>query len=323
MANVTGSGKKTAFLFFLIVLIGTFHFLLPTETHTSHKIHIILRKLYYLPPVMAGAWFGLRGAFYVTLSTSILFSLHVFLDWPGNYMEQANQMGELLSFWVIGLVSGYLFDRQRHLLEEVAKANGDTLLALVSALDLRERNTRMHSQRVRDYALLLADRFGVGEEEKRIIGFGALLHDVGKIAVSDNILLKSGELSETEWQSMRRHPSAGYMIMKRIGFLKEAAEIVHSHHEHFDGTGYPGGLKGYEIPLGARIFMVVDVYDALTNDRPYHVSMSHEEAVAVIQGKSGSHFDPAVVEVFLAIGKRELRAIKEQYLENNYCPEFS
>ncbi|HKZ16090.1 MAG TPA: HD domain-containing phosphohydrolase [Geobacteraceae bacterium] len=312
-----GRKMKILILISLVVCIGIFHFLIPTEPHTTHKIHIILRKFYYLPPVMAGAWFGLRGAFYVTLAISILFTLHVFLDWPGNYMEQANQIGELVSFWVVGLIPGYLFDRQRSLMQAIAKANEETLLGLISALDLRESNTRMHSQRVRDYALLLADRLGVGEKERRNISIGALLHDVGKIAVPDRILLKPEGLSETEWQAMRDHPAAGWRIMTRIGFLREAAEIVYSHHEHFDGTGYPRGLKGYEIPLGARIFMVVDVYDALTSSRPYRRPISYDEATMVIRGKSGNHFDPAVVEVFLAIDKAELKAIEERYRDSN------
>jgi hypothetical protein len=241
---------KITILILLIACIGLFHFLIPTESHTSHKIHIILRKFYYLPPVVAGAWFGLRGAFYVTLATSMLFSLHVFLDWPGNYMEQANQMGELVSFWVVGLVPGYLFDRQRSLLEELARANGDTLLALVSALDLRERNTRMHSQRVRDYTLLLADRLEVGEKEKRDIGFGALLHDVGKIAVPDQILLKPEGLSK-RIGGLCANIRPRVQSLRRIGFLRVTAEIVYSHHEHFDGSGYPQGSRD-EIPLGAE-----------------------------------------------------------------------
>jgi putative nucleotidyltransferase with HDIG domain len=315
--NQEGSKAKITILILLITCIGLFHFLIPTESHTAHKIHIILRKLYYLPPVIAGAWFGLRGAFYVTLTTSMLFSLHVFMDWPGNYMEQANQVGELVSFWVVGLVPGYLFDRQRSLLDELARANGETLLALVSALDLRERNTRMHSQRVRDYTLLLANRLWVGEKEKRIIGFGALLHDVGKIAVPDQILLKPGGLSEAEWRAMRKHPSEGYSLLQRIGFLQDAAEIVYSHHEHYDGSGYPRGLKGNEIPFGARIFMVVDVYDALTTSRPYHASIRYEEAVAIIREKSGSHFDPTVVKAFLTIDVQELQLIEERYRDNN------
>ncbi len=314
---MNGKRAKIAVLLSLTSVIALFHFLVPTAPHTAHVAHIVLRKLYFLPPVIAGAWFGVRGAVPATLLVSIVFTIHIFLDWPGNYMEQANQLGELAGFWIIGLFSGWLFDRQRELLVEIAKANEETVLGLVSALDLREQHTKMHSRRVRDYALLLADRMGVVGKERREIGLGALLHDVGKIAVPDQILLKKEGLSETEWQTMRNHPAAGYRIIKRIVFLREAAEIVRSHQEHYDGTGYPRGLKGDKIPLGARIFMVADVYDALTAGRPYHSPMSYDEATAVIRDESGSQFDPNVVEAFLAIDRSELRVIEERYRNNN------
>jgi len=313
MSGRNGATAKVAILCILVTLIGTLHYSIPTEQHTYHIIHIILRKLYYLPPVMAAAWFGLRGAFPTTIAVTILFSLHAFLDWPGNYMEQANQVGELVSFWVVGLISGCLFDRQRSLLEGVAKANEETLLALVSALDLRERNTRMHSQRVRDYALLLADRMGAGEKEKRAIGLGALLHDVGKIAVPDQLLLKPAKLTDDEWAEMRRHPLEGFNLLNQIGFLKDAAEIVYAHHEHYNGSGYPRGLKGNKIPLGARLFMVADVYDAITSERPYRSPLGYDEAAKEIFSKSGSHFDPAVVEAFRAIDRKAWLATAERY----------
>lgn len=313
--SLRGDNAKIAVLVLLVAVVSLFHFLVPTEPHTSHKVHIVLRKLYFLPPVMAGAWFGLRGAVLTTLAVSVAFTLHAFLDWPGNYMEQANQMGELAGFWVVGLVPGWLFDRQRSLTESLAKANEETLLALVSALDMRERNTRLHSQRVREYTLLLAERFGVDEEKKRIIGIGALLHDVGKIAVPDQILLKPADLSEGERERMRRHPEEGYRLLHRIGFLREAAEIVHAHHERFDGTGYPRGLKGEEIPLGARLFMVADAFDALTSNRPYRAAIGFEEAAGIIRDKSGTHFDPKVVEAFMKIDVAEWKRINERFRE--------
>ena len=151
--------------------------------------------------------------------------MHALLDWPGNYMEQANQLGELAGFWVAGVIPGWLFDRQRSILQELANANEETLLGLVSALDLREHSTRLHSQRVREYTGLIADRLGVDEKLKREIGFGALLHDVGKIAVPDQILLKPGKLTEPEWDEMRKHPEAGYRIVKKIGFLKPGKSL--------------------------------------------------------------------------------------------------
>jgi putative nucleotidyltransferase with HDIG domain len=238
-------------------------------------------------------------------------------------MEQANQLGELAGFWVVGLIPGYLFDRQRSLMESLARANEETLLALVSALDMREKNTRLHSQRVRDYTLLLADTYGVPEGEKRVIGLGALLHDVGKIAVSDNILLKPSELSEDEWEEMHRHPLEGYRLLQRIDFLRDSAEIVYAHHEHYDGTGYPRRLKGNEIPLGARLFMVADVFDAVTSERPYHAPLSYDEAIAVIREKSGSHFDPAVVEAFENIQSHKLEEIRKHYTEASEAPDVN
>jgi putative nucleotidyltransferase with HDIG domain len=308
---------KAAILLFMVILIGSLHFIVPTEPHSYHKIHIVLRKLYFLPPVMAAAWFGIKGAIPTTLAVSVVFSVHALLDWPANYMEQANQMGELASFWAVGLIPGFLFDRQRALLESLARANEETLLALVSALDMREKNTRLHSQRVRDYALLLADRYGLSEGERRFVGLGALLHDVGKIAVPDQILLKPAELSGDEWKEMRRHPVEGYRLLQRIGFLKEAAEIVHAHHEHFDGSGYPRGLKGVEIPLGARLFMVADVFDALTSERPYHQVLSYGEALKKIREERGTHFDPEVVDLFERIDPMEWRVIQKRYVDKH------
>jgi putative nucleotidyltransferase with HDIG domain len=300
-----------------MTIVALSHYAIPTTPHAYHTIHIALRKLYFLPPVMAAAWFGLRGAVYTTLAVSLIFSLHAFLDWPGNYMEQANQMGALASFWAVGLVSGWLFDRQRLLLERLARANEETLLALVSALDLRERNTRLHSQRVRDYTLLLADGLGVEAEKKRSIGLGALLHDIGKIAVPDHILLKPAELTADEWQEMRKHPEEGYRLLHNIGFLREAAEVVYAHHERYDGTGYPRRLKGEEIPLGARLFMVADVFDALTSDRSYHTAMGYSKAAEIIREKSGSHFDPLVVVAFDRIEAAEWERISGRYVAGN------
>lgn len=308
----------------LIGIIAVLHYLIPTEPHTYHKLHIILRKLYFLPPVLAAAWFGLRGACITAFVVTLLFVLHAFLDWPGNYMEQANQVGELVGFWMVGVIPGWLFDRQRSLLLDLAHANEETLLGLVSALDLREHNTSMHSLRVREYTELIAKQFGVDEKTRREIGVGALLHDVGKIAVPDQILLKPDKLTDAEWQEMRKHPEAGYRIVNRIGFLKNAAEIVYSHHERYDGKGYPRGLKGDEIPLGARLFMVADVYDALTSNRPYKSPLPHKEAMNEISRLSGLYFDPAIVKAFMTIKYEELQLIAARYQDSNFVPvEFA
>jgi len=321
MGMLESNRAKIAALAAMIGVISLLHFLIPVEPHSLHKIHIVLRKLYFLPPVIAAVWFGLRGAFLSTTAISIFFVIHTVVDWPGNYMEQANQAGEFVSFWAVGLISGWLFDRERALLKEIAKANEETLLGLVSALDMRERNTRLHSQRVREYSLLLADQLGIDEKARRVLGFGALLHDVGKIAVSDLILMKPGNLVEEEWKEVRKHPEAGYLALRHITFLREAVEIVYAHHEYYDGSGYPRGLKGEEIPLGARIFMAADVYDALTSVRPYHSPLSHEKALDLIREKSGSHFDPDIVRVFLKIDPKELEAVRKEYQDGSETVE--
>ena len=310
MLSGTGRGRtwwiRIALLALLVSGVAGLHFLIPTDTHVQHQWHIVARKLYFLPLVVAAAWFGLRGAIFTTLVVSALFGLHALLDWPGNYMEQANQLGEVIAFWVVGLLAGRLVDRERVQLRRLASAHEETVTGLVNALDLREHGTGLHSQRVREYALLLADRAGEGPSQREQLAYGALLHDVGKIAVPDQILLKPGALTDAEWDLMREHPATGYRIVRRVPFLEEAAEIVFAHHERFGGGGYPRGLKREEIPLGARLFAVADVYDALTSVRPYHLPVSHDQAVAIIRARSGKEFDPAVVAALLQLSHAEM-----------------
>jgi putative nucleotidyltransferase with HDIG domain len=197
----------------------------------------------------------------------------------------------------------------RSALQEVEAAYHSTLYALVAALDAREHETGDHSQRVGRYALALADRLGVPPAERNDLFRGALLHDIGKIGVPDAILLKPGPLDAEEWAEMRRHPQIGWNMIRSIGFLKVPAEIVLSHQERFDGSGYPRGLQGEEIHLGARIFAVVDTLDAMTSDRPYRKSMGFPAAIAEIQRWSGVQFDPRVVVALLEIGQAGLEAI--------------
>lgn len=186
-------------------------------------------------------------------------------------------------------------------LREIEESYKITLEALVTALDAREHETQAHSQRVREYSLTLARELGLAGEELVQIGRGALLHDVGKIGVPDSILLKPEKLTAEEWAVMKKHPGIGYEILQGIGFLSSAAEIVLAHQERWDGKGYPKGLVGAEIPLGARVFAVVDTVDAMTSDRPYRKAMSFETAQEEVRRCSGSQFDPRVVNAFLGL----------------------
>jgi putative nucleotidyltransferase with HDIG domain len=176
-----------------------------------------------------------------------------------------------------------------------------TLEALVGALDAREHETFSHSLRVRAYTRFLARRAGYPPALLPSLEQGALLHDIGKIAVADAILLKPAKLTPEEWVEMRKHPNAGDEMLKRVPFLRPASSIVRHHHERFDGTGYPDGLKGAEIPLGARLFTIADTLDAMTSDRTYRKGPGLEAARTEIQHHSGKQFDPHIVELFLKV----------------------
>ena len=177
---------------------------------------------------------------------------------------------------------------------------------LCAALNLRDHVTSGHARRVTELACVVARQIGLPKEEMRQIEKAAILHDIGKIGVADAVLSKPGPLSQVEWTEMKRHPELGYQMLQGIDFLKEAAEIVYAHHERFDGHGYPRGLQGEAIPLGARIFAVVDAYDAMTSHRPYRRAVPHREAVVEIIRNSGTQFDPRVVRAFLEAERQDL-----------------
>lgn len=174
-----------------------------------------------------------------------------------------------------------------------------TLEALGDALDLKDRETEGHSRRVTLFTIAIAQALGMPREQITIIARGAFLHDIGKMAIPDKILNKPGKLETDEMTIMKEHAYHGYQIVKKIPFLAEAAEIVYSHQERFDGTGYPRHLKGAEIPIGARIFSIADTLDAITSDRPYRPKQSLQAARVEIEKWAGKQFDPDIVRVFL------------------------
>ncbi len=201
----------------------------------------------------------------------------------------------------VAIDNGTLLENLRRANVELQMAYDATLEGWSRALDLRDQETEGHTQRVADLTVALARAMGVPESEIVHIRRGALLHDIGKIGIPDEILRKPGPLTEEEWAVMRLHPVYAYRWLAGIEFLRPALDIPYCHHERWDGTGYPRGLRGEEIPLAARIFAVVDVYDALTSPRPYRPAWPREKALQYIREQAGTHFDPVVVEAFLRL----------------------
>jgi HD-GYP domain-containing protein (c-di-GMP phosphodiesterase class II) len=194
-----------------------------------------------------------------------------------------------------------LHEQTVHQTEEIESAYDLTLEGWAKALELRDKETEGHSRRVTELTLQLAKIFRIPDHELTHIRRGVLLHDIGKMGVPDQILKNTGPLSEDEWGEMRKHPQYAYDLIHPIAYLRPALDIPFCHHEKWDGSGYPRGLKGEQIPLAARIFAVVDVYDALSSDRPYRDAWSKQEVLNYLREQSGIHFDPKILDAFLQI----------------------
>jgi len=199
----------------------------------------------------------------------------------------------------IAIENSILFQDLQRSNFELALAYEATIEGWSRALDLRDRETEGHTQRVADFTLKLARKMGLSEERLILIRRGALLHDIGKMGIPDQILLKPEELTEQEQQIMRQHPQLAYDMLEPIAYLRDALNIPFCHHEKWDGTGYPRGLWGTQIPLEARLFAIVDVWDAITSDRPYRKAWPRKKALKYIREQSGKYFDPQMVEIFL------------------------
>lgn len=218
--------------------------------------------------------------------------LHVDMEWL-NFLDTLSWQT------AIAVDNTLLFERLQSSNSNLEAAYNATIEGWSHALDLRDHETEGHSLRVTDMTLVLSGHFGMSEKQLINVKWGALLHDIGKMGVPDNILLKPGPLTPQEWEIMQKHPQFAYELLIPISYLHQALDIPYCHHEKWDGSGYPRKLKEDEIPLAARIFAVVDVWDALTSERPYRPAWSREKAVEYIKAQSGTHFDPQVVEVFL------------------------
>ena len=219
--------------------------------------------------------------------------------------EWLDFLGTLAGQAAIAIDNIQMFDSLQRTTDELELAYDATIEGWSHALDLRDKETEGHTLRVTEMTVTLARTFGLGEGELVQVRWGGLLHDIGKMGVPDGILLKPGALTDEEWVAMKKHPTFAYEMLSPIHYLRLAVDIPYCHHEKWDGTGYPRGLKGEQIPLTARIFAVVDVWDALTSDRPYRKAWTHKKARKYILEQAGKQFDPKVVETFM---KEELQS---------------
>ncbi|MBK7709230.1 MAG: HD domain-containing protein [Acidobacteria bacterium] len=199
-------------------------------------------------------------------------------------------------------------------LEEVESSYRITLKALVQALETRDFETHGHSERVVTFSLRLGHELGLENERLRDLELGALLHDIGKIGVPDAILRKPAKLNEDEWAKMKLHPVHGQKILRNIRFLEGAARVVGQHHERWDGAGYPYGIRGEDIDIGARIFAVVDAFDAMVSDRVYRKGRPYEAALEELERCAGTQFDPLIVEAFKSIPQEDWEILRERSL---------
>ncbi|OGO38975.1 MAG: hypothetical protein A2Z03_03785 [Chloroflexi bacterium RBG_16_56_8] len=241
--------------------------------------------------------------------TSFLFTGLAILVYTDIYLR-AREIAEydyfsILALCVLALIAHLVSSLLNKTISNLALAHDETIQGWAAALEIRDAETMGHSQRVVELTLSLAKKLGLRGAELFHLRRGVLLHDIGKIGVPDAILHKAGDLSEDEWEVMRKHPEFARDYLSKVSHLAQALELPYAHHEKWDGTGYPRGLKGEEIPLAARIFAVVDVWDALTSSRPYRKARSKEEALAYIQEQAGSHFDPVIAASFVELIKTQ------------------
>ncbi len=262
--------------------------------------------LYYMTILEAAARLNLRQAVAASVViTGIIILLYIHAGFAEVLQTIQFRLGAFIAGgFFLALFLGMLV--QEHNTSQQRLTTYDvTLEGLSRALDLRDKETEGHSQRVTELAVRLARAMGVPKRDVTQIRWGALLHDIGKMGIPDAILLKPARLTDDEWEIMRRHPVYAYQLLSPMPYLRPLLDIPYCHHEKWDGTGYPRGLKGEDIPLTARIFAVADVWDALRSDRPYRPAWTAHKAREYIRDQAGTHFDPKVVDVFLQLVDEE------------------
>lgn len=291
--------SKVLLILLLLVLVSSLHFFTGTLDPDLHAWHLFFRKLYFIPIIAAAAWFSLRGACLTGLAAIAVYAIHVKLNWPQDPMEQMDQLGEMASFAVLAVVSGKLVSMERKVREQAQREKIRTVVAaLTEALAARDPETGEHCRRVAEQAEKFAIYLGLPAEDCRDLYLAGLLHDVGKIGIRDDILLKPGSLNDDERQKIMAHPRIAEHILTPVGFHK-VVDYVATHHENVDGSGYPDGLSGEDIPYCGRILAIVDTYDALLSNRSYHHALENvAELRQIMESMAGKKIDKILLEQF-------------------------
>ncbi len=251
-------------------------------------------KIFYLDA--ASEWEGFEF-FYILAGALLVKDRNIVLG-PGDYFYHRG-LPERMYFEVKSDVQFLLVSSPPSF--HLVRDEFQDMMALAQSVEEKDEATEGHCSRIERLALQIGDRLGLSGDRLIALSYAAYLHDVGKVKVPDEILNKPGPLTDVEWDEMRRHPDYGAEMLREKEFLTDAAKIVRAHHERYDGTGYPRGLKGEEIPIEARIIAVVDAYDAMTSDRPYRKALTKEQAIEELKKNAGTQFDPRVVTAFLAV----------------------
>jgi putative nucleotidyltransferase with HDIG domain len=290
---------KAVAIMVVVAILTAVHFSVPRATHELHVIHIVLAGMYVVPIIGAALWFGLRGSLAVTALISVAYYIHIRLSWPNQPMVNANQYAMIAVYWVIACVTGALVNLEEKERARRQKADREVVIesiaGLSNALNYRDEYTRRHSEHVSRLGVQIGTRLDLSPERLEVIRLAGLVHDIGKIGVRDDVLLKPQELTEKEWTAIRQHPIIAAEILRPIYGAREIASIVLAHHECPDGSGYPRGLKGEEIPIEARIIRVADVFASLVEERPYKPASGPEQAMAVLDQLAGSKVDGSIV----------------------------
>jgi len=292
--------KRIGGILLALAAVSALHFLSSTSGTGAHLWHIFLARLYFLPIVAAAVWFGFGAALATAVAAGILYALHSWANWP-DAMLRMEQAGELASFLILAAVAGALSSWERRSRERARRAEqeriGTAVAALTETLAARDPETGEHSKRV----AVLAEKFGaflgLPPIQTRSLYLAGLLHDIGKIGIRDDVLLKAGSLSAEEQRQIREHPGIARKILAPVGFA-EVVDTIAAHHENLDGSGYPEGLRGGQIPVGGRVLSIVDTYDALRSSRPYREPLSDSEVRLAMTGMAGSKLDPELLEAF-------------------------